>query len=147
MGPKNQNLSLPWLCASPYTREFRREAVNVCRRNGRRPPEVARELYVPAELLRLWLEQAEIEVTNEPWEEVPRLRGENLILREECAALRKAAGLPPVPAFFAGSANASAVSRGRARAWRGGHGHAEDETTLPLRYEQELLDVSTRQCR
>ena len=85
----------------PYPPEFRREAVELYRRSGRPLAEIARDLGVARESLRMWVRQAGIDagqrdgVTSEEREELRRLRRENRVLREEREVLRKAA------AFFA----------------------------------------------
>jgi transposase len=85
----------------PYPPEFRREAVELYRRSGQPLSEVARDLGVATESLRVWVRQAGIDagvrdgVTSEEREELRRLRRENRVLREEREVLRKAA------AFFA----------------------------------------------
>ena len=52
-----EDLHLPWLCASPYSLEFRRDAVDVFRTTGRPLAEVARELGVPERSLAGWVER------------------------------------------------------------------------------------------
>jgi transposase len=85
----------------PYPPEFRREAVELYRRSGRPLAEIARDLGVAIESLRVWVRQAGIDagqregLASEEREELRRLRRENRVLREERAVLRKAA------AFFA----------------------------------------------
>ncbi len=85
----------------PYPPEFRREAVELYRRSGRPLSEIASDLGVSRETLRLWVKQAGIDagvregLTSEEREELRCLRRENRILREEREVLRKAT------AFFA----------------------------------------------
>jgi transposase len=85
----------------PYPPEFRREAVELYRRSGRTLREIAGDLGVSSESLRLWVRQVGIDagrregLMSEEREELRRLRRENRVLREEREVLRKAA------AFFA----------------------------------------------
>ena len=85
----------------PYPPEFRREAVELYRRNGRPLVEIARDLGIATESLRLWRKQAEIDageregLSSEEREELRRLRHDNRILKQERDLLVKAA------AFFA----------------------------------------------
>jgi transposase len=85
----------------PYPPEFRLEAVELYRRNGRPLSEVARDLSVAAESLRVWVRQAGIDagtrdgLTSEEHEELRRLRRENRLLRE------RARGAAKATAFFA----------------------------------------------
>ncbi len=85
----------------PYPQEFKREAVELLRTSGRPLAQIARELGVSTESLRLWRKQAEIDageregLTSEEREELRRLRHENRILKQERDLLVKAA------AFFA----------------------------------------------
>jgi transposase len=85
----------------PYPPEFRREAVELYRRSGRPLTEIARDLGVATESLRVWVGRAGIDagqhdgLSSEEREELRRLRRENRLLREEREVLRKAA------AFFA----------------------------------------------
>lgn len=85
----------------PYPPEFRREAVELYQRSGRSLREIAADLGVSSESLRLWVAQAGVDagrregLTSEEREELRRLRRENRILKQERDLLVKAA------AFFA----------------------------------------------
>lgn len=85
----------------PYPPDFRAEAVQLARSSGTPLAQVARDLGVNPETLRLWVKQADIDagrragLTTEERQELGRLRRENRILREEREILKKAA------AFFA----------------------------------------------
>jgi transposase len=85
----------------PYPEEFKREAVELLRSSGRPLVQVARELGVSTESLRLWRKQAEIDacerdgLTSDDREELRELRREVRVLRQERDLLKKAA------AFFA----------------------------------------------
>ena len=86
----------------PYPPEFRAEAVRLARTSGKPQAQIARDLGVTVETLRLWRKQADLDdgrrsdgLTSEEQEELRRLRRENRILREEREILKKAA------AFFA----------------------------------------------
>jgi transposase len=85
----------------PYPPEFRREAVALYRGSGQPLREIAHDLGVSSESLRLWVKRAAVDageqagVTSEEREELRRLRREVRVLREEREILKKAA------AFFA----------------------------------------------
>jgi transposase len=85
----------------PYPLEFRREAVELYRGSGRSLKEIAKDLGVSSETLRLWVRQAGIDageragLTSEEREELRALRREVRVLRQEREVLKKAA------AFFA----------------------------------------------
>jgi transposase len=86
----------------PYPPEFRAEAIRLARTSGKPHAQMARELGMTGETLRLWLKQADLDdgqrsdgLTSDEQEELRRLRRENRILREEREILKKAA------AFFA----------------------------------------------
>ena len=86
----------------PYPPEFRAEAIRLARTSGKSHREIAEDLGMTSETLRLWLKQADLDagkrhdgLTSDEQEELRRLRRENRILREEREILRKAA------AFFA----------------------------------------------
>jgi transposase-like protein len=51
---------------APYPPEFRREAVELVRSSGRPGREIARELGVSYESLRLWVKQSKIDAGEEP---------------------------------------------------------------------------------
>ena len=82
----------------PYPAEFRAEAIRLARTSGRPRTEIARDLGLTAETLRIWLKQDDLDagrrsdgLTTEEGEELRRLRRENRILREEREILKKAA--------------------------------------------------------
>lgn len=94
-------MSRPHHPRKPYPDEFKREALELVRSSGRPLAQIARELGVSTESLRLWRRQAEIDdgeregLTSEEREELRRLRHDNRILKQERDLLVKAA------AFFA----------------------------------------------
>jgi transposase len=86
----------------PYPPEFRTEAIRLARTSGKPHAEIARELGMTGETLRLWLKQADLDegkrsdgLTTDEQEELRRLRRENRILREEREILKKAAAQLP----------------------------------------------------
>lgn len=86
----------------PYPPEFRAEAIRLARSSGRSHRQIADDLGITGETLRLWLKQADLDegkrsdgLTSDEQEELRRLRRENRILREEREILKQAA------AFFA----------------------------------------------
>ena len=85
----------------PYPPEFRQEAVRLCRVTDKPRTQIARELGCSVESLTHWIKQADIDdgvaegLTTSEREELPKLRRENRVLRQERAILKKAA------AFFA----------------------------------------------
>ena len=87
---------------APYPPEFRAEAIRLVRTSGKPHAQIARELGLTTETLRIWLKQTDLDegtrsdgLTTDEQEELRRLRRENRILREEREILKKAA------AFFA----------------------------------------------
>ena len=84
----------------PYSKEFKREAVQLLRTSGRPVPQLAKELGVSQGSLRNWASQHDVddgksELSSQEREELRRLRREVKILAEEREILKKAA------AFFA----------------------------------------------
>lgn len=85
----------------PYPEQFRAEAVALVRSSERPAREIARELGVSYESLRLWVKQSKIDAGSEPGltseerSELRELRREVRVLRQEREILKKAT------AFFA----------------------------------------------
>lgn len=82
----------------PYPPEFRAEAIRLARTSGKSHRQIAEDLGMTSETLRVWLKQAELDegqrqdgLTSEEQEELRRLRREVRILREEREILKKAA--------------------------------------------------------
>lgn len=80
-----------------YTPEFRVEAVRLVQESGKSPEQIARNLGLAGETLRVWIRQHETDaglrnaLTTAERDELVRLRKEIRILREEREILRKAA--------------------------------------------------------
>jgi transposase-like protein len=81
------SLARPINRQKPYPEEFKREAVELLRTSGRPLAQIARELGVSTESLRLWRKQAEIDagkregLSSEEREEPRRLRHENHLVK------------------------------------------------------------------
>lgn len=89
---------MPQRFQQPYPAEFKAEAVRLARSGVKPRSEIARELGVTSESLRLWVKQADLDegvrhdgLTSEERAELTRLRRENRVLREEREILKKAA--------------------------------------------------------
>jgi transposase len=85
----------------PYSKEFRREAVQLLRTSDRSVPELAKELGVSPQSLRNWARRRDVDegrsegLSSDERDELRRLRREVKVLAEEREILKKAA------AFFA----------------------------------------------
>jgi transposase len=108
----------------PYPPEFRREAVALYARTDRTLGEIAADLGVSRESLRLWVRQAQIErgeregLTGDEREELRELRRRVLLLEQEREILKKAA------AFFVKESEPVSVHRG-------GEGQSLDLADVP----------------
>ena len=78
-----------------YAREYRRRLVELVR-SGRTPESLGRQYDVPAQSIRSWVRQADLDegrrtdgLTTAEREELARLRRENKVLREEREILKK----------------------------------------------------------
>ena len=95
-GKRHQGKTQP-----PYPPAFRDEAVRLARRGAAPLVQIARDLGISQDTLRVWIKQAQVEageregLTGAERSELAQLRRENRVLREEREILRKAT------AFFA----------------------------------------------
>ena len=84
-----------------FSKQFKRDAVDLVRSSGKTIAEVARDLDLTESALREWVRQADVDdghrdgLTTAEREELARLRKENRVLREERDILKRAT------AFFA----------------------------------------------
>jgi transposase len=99
----------------PDPPEFRREAVALYARTDKTLGEIAADLGVSRESLRLWVQQAQIErgerpgLTGDEQEELRELRGRVLLLEQEREILKEAA------AFFAKESETRSACIGSSR--------------------------------
>ena len=83
----------------PYDPEFRTRAIEVVRTRGLPRAQVARDLGINVDTLRLWVRQAEIDagrregLATDERSERTRRRRENAVLKDEREILKKAARL------------------------------------------------------
>jgi transposase len=84
-----------------FSKEFKKDAVDLVRSSGKTIAEVARDLDLTESALREWVRQFDVDegrrdgLTTAEREELARLRKENRVLREERDILKRAT------AFFA----------------------------------------------
>ena len=84
-----------------FTKEFKAEIVDACRRGDRSVGQVARDFDLTETAVREWVKQADVDdgrrdgLTSDEREELAQLRRENRQLREDVGILRRAT------AFFA----------------------------------------------
>ena len=84
-----------------FTAEYKAQVVRLCRRPGKTPYTVAKELDLPPSAVGRWVKQAEIDsgggstgaLTTAEREELAQLRRENRALRQEREILRKATAI------------------------------------------------------
>lgn len=82
---------------SPYSSEFRDDALRLVRTDGLSVNRVARDLGLSPQTLRNWLKQSDVDagkaegLTTAEREELRRLRRENRVLQQEREILKKAA--------------------------------------------------------
>lgn len=88
---------MPQRFQRPYPPEFRREAIRLVEATGRRYQDVAKELGVSPESLRLWIKQAQLDrgqrddgLTTSEREELRRLRRQVRDLEAEREILKRA---------------------------------------------------------
>ncbi|HEV8649052.1 MAG TPA: transposase [Actinomycetes bacterium] len=88
--------------SKPYPEAFRRDAVELVRSSGKTVAQVARELGLNRETLRLWLRRDQADrgerhdlLTTAEQQELVRLRRENAELRTEREILKAAAAFSP----------------------------------------------------
>jgi transposase len=80
-----------------FSKEFKKDAVDLVRSSGKTVAEVARDLDLTESALREWVRQADVDegrrdgLTTAEREELARLRKENRVLREERDILKRAA--------------------------------------------------------
>ena len=80
---------------APYSKEFKREAVQLLRSSGRPIPQLAKELGVSPQSLRNWASQRDVDegraegLSSAERDELRRLRREVKVLAEEREILKK----------------------------------------------------------
>jgi transposase len=81
-----------------FTKEFKDDIVERCRKGDRSIPEVAKDFDLTETAVRAWVRQAEVDdgerpgLTSEEKEELTQLRRENRRLREDVEILKRATG-------------------------------------------------------
>lgn len=98
MVQRNMSKSKPKRQRRKHSAEYKAEIVRLCQDSGKSPETIGREMGLSGSLVRLWVNQANVDaggggegpLTTTEREELTRLRSENKHLRQERDILKKA---------------------------------------------------------